>query len=205
MVFDNFTIADSKSAGMEFYRTNQTRELVVAQNSAIIGASQSIADIVAVGAVSGVIAPRTSGWKMTNIRFYNFPATTVCLKTCSKCDSITLYTNTAQEYFVDTISFTNVTGKYLAMNGQKREIIYDTDGTFSANFNAVPLSSATIVWSFKHLVAESACAAANNPNLWDNALACDSSSVIIRKAMFTNLINRGLFANKAMKIQKITD
>lgn len=178
---------------------------MVAQNSAIIGASQSIADIADIAAASGVIAPRTSGWKMTNIRYYNFPSTTACLETCSKCDNIKLYTNTAQEYFVDTISFTNVTGKYLTMNGQKREIIYDTDGTFSANFNAVPLSSATLVWSFKHLAAESACAAANYPSLWDNALACDSSTVKIRKAMFSNLINRNLFANKAMKIQKITD
>lgn len=27
----------------------------------------------------GVIAPRTSGWKMSNIRFYNFPATTTVI------------------------------------------------------------------------------------------------------------------------------
>ena len=37
--FDNFKIADSKIAGMQFHETNYTKELVVAQNSLIVGYS----------------------------------------------------------------------------------------------------------------------------------------------------------------------
>ena len=41
---------------------------------------------------NGVIGPRTGQWNMSNIRFYNFPATTTILETCSKCKN--LFTNT---------------------------------------------------------------------------------------------------------------
>lgn len=57
---------------------------------------------------------------MSNIRFYNFPATTTILETCSKCDNKDLYTNTGSEYFVDTIQYSNVSGNYLSMKGLKR-------------------------------------------------------------------------------------
>ena len=39
MLFENFTIAESKLAGMEFYKTNFTKEHVKAKNFAIIGRS----------------------------------------------------------------------------------------------------------------------------------------------------------------------
>jgi hypothetical protein len=39
MIFENFTIAESKMAGMEFYKTNFTKEHVKAKNFAIIGRS----------------------------------------------------------------------------------------------------------------------------------------------------------------------
>lgn len=81
MIFENFTIAESKLAGMEFYRANLTRELVQARDMAIICHSpSSTADELAYkSGARGVIAPRTSGWKMSNIRFYNFPATTTVI------------------------------------------------------------------------------------------------------------------------------
>ena len=66
---------------MEFYRTNLTRELVEARNMAIIALSQNNQDsnALAVNGARGVIGPRTIGWKMSDIRFYNFPANTVAL------------------------------------------------------------------------------------------------------------------------------
>lgn len=39
------------------------------------------------------------------------------------------------------------------MKGLKRSIIYDTDGSFSANFDAVTRTSATIVGNYKHIAA----------------------------------------------------
>lgn len=39
MIFENFTIAENKLAGMEFYKTNFTKETVVAKDFVIIGKS----------------------------------------------------------------------------------------------------------------------------------------------------------------------
>ena len=41
MIFENFTIAESKMAGMEFYKTNFTKEPVIAKDMAIIGISNT--------------------------------------------------------------------------------------------------------------------------------------------------------------------
>mgnify|MGYP007068600096 CR=1 FL=1 len=42
----------------------------------------------------GAIGPRTSGWKMSKIDFYNMPSYMTVLETCSNCDNLLLYTNT---------------------------------------------------------------------------------------------------------------
>lgn len=39
MVFENFTIAENRLAGMEFYKTNFTKEHVIAKDFIIIGKS----------------------------------------------------------------------------------------------------------------------------------------------------------------------
>ena len=67
----------------------------------------------ALSGAAGVIAPRTSGWKMSNIRFHNFLSSMVILKTCSMCDNALLFTNTAHEYFVEDITYDNVSSPYL--------------------------------------------------------------------------------------------
>ena len=110
---------------------------------------------------------------MSDIRFHNFPSTTTIMQTCSKCDDNLLYTNSAQEYFIDTITFTNVTGKYLFMNGQRRDIIYVTDDSLSTPFDGGSRTSATIVWNYPHLAEETNCLGATTPSEWDNALLCD--------------------------------
>lgn len=185
MIFDNFTIADSKQAGMEFYKTNFTKQLVIAQNSAIIGITQYNNFPILLNSSKGIIAPRTSNWKMSNIRFHNFAANQTTFQTCSKCDNIKLYSNTAQEYLVQNISYSNVNGSYLYMGVQKREIIHDLDGSFSGFGLGVGLPG-TVVWGFRHLLDQPACSNATVPARWDNALYCNSS-LTLRRIMFTNL------------------
>lgn len=90
------------------------------------------------------------------------------------------------------------------MNGLKRQIVYDTDGSFSSPFNTLPRTSATIVTNFKHIASEAGCSSSNNPGLWDNALVCDQT-VKIRKVKFTNLREKSIFMNTPIKIQKLSD
>lgn len=72
MVFDNFTIAQSRQSGMQFYSTQS----VVAQNSAIIG--NTFGNRPAhLGGARGVKGPSSTSWKMTGLRFYRFPGSMI--------------------------------------------------------------------------------------------------------------------------------
>lgn len=43
----------------------------------------------------GIIGPRSSGFKISNIRYHNFGVNTTALQTCSGCDPNLVYINTA--------------------------------------------------------------------------------------------------------------
>jgi hypothetical protein len=68
----------------------------------------------------GIITPRLGNIKIDNVRFYNYPANTHSLETCSYCDNPLLFTNTAQEIYISNITYHNVQGYKLFMNGLKR-------------------------------------------------------------------------------------
>jgi hypothetical protein len=75
------------------------------------------------------------------------------------------------------------------MVGLQREIIYDTDGSYSQNFDSVVRTSATITAGFKHLANDAACKVPTTGAKWNNnfAVACDQTA-IVRKVMFTNVL-----------------
>ena len=83
------------------------------------------------GTSKGIVTPKSGNIRINDIRFYNFGAGTKSLVTCAGCDSPSSFSNLGMEIFISNISFTNVTGYKLAMNGHKKEVIYDLDGTFS--------------------------------------------------------------------------
>lgn len=73
-----------------------------------------------VDGAKGIITPRLGNIRIDNIRFYNYPAKTHSLETCSHCDRSDLFTNSAQEVYISNVTFTNVHGYKLFMNGLKR-------------------------------------------------------------------------------------
>ena len=88
---------------------------------AIIGLSSiNGGDITTMSNSAGVIAPRSSGWAMSNIRFYNFASYMNVFTTCSHCVNDLLFTNAAHEYIVSGVSYTNISGKYLNLNAMRR-------------------------------------------------------------------------------------
>jgi hypothetical protein len=89
------------------------------------------------------------------------------------------------------------------MLGHKKEIIYDSDGSLSVNFDNNTRVSSTIVHNWKHIQMESACLPSSNPSKWDNALSCDQT-VTIRRVMFTNLINDFIFDKAPIKVQLLS-
>ena len=60
------------------------------------------------------------------------------------------------------------------MNGVKREILYDIDGSFTTTaFDGKQRKSATVTTSYKHLLADPACVPTTNLTAWDNTIICD--------------------------------
>lgn len=68
----------------------------------------------------GIITPRLGNIKFDNIRFYHYPANTHSIETCSGCEDPLLFTNTAQEIYISNITYQNVSGNKLYMNGLRR-------------------------------------------------------------------------------------
>jgi hypothetical protein len=69
---------------------------------------------------NGIITPRVGNIRINNIRFYNYPVNTYSISTCANCSDVLLFTNTAQEIYISNITFTDVLGYKLFMNGLKR-------------------------------------------------------------------------------------
>jgi hypothetical protein len=204
VVFDNFRIAENYHAGIEFYLANFTREPPTIQNSFIIGKSDTNYHpdpFNYTNNMSGAITGRSGTNKFSNIRFYNYPAGSILFQTCRLCDDVLKYTNLGTEVVVDQLSFSNVNGKLLYMIGAlKRDIIYDLDGSFAAQFDGTPRASATIVHGFPHIAAynQNTCPSASTPGDWDDAVMCGPTETL-RRVMFSNMIDWQLFNGQYLK------
>ena len=201
LVFTNFTSAENKRSGAEFWITYYSKDLTVFENSVIIGQTQTNSPQ-SVSNSKGIITPRLGNIRINNIRFYNYPSNTHSIETCSHCDNL-LFTNTAQEIYISNITFTNVTGNKLFMNGLKREILYDLDGTFTTTaFDGKQRKSAAVAYRYNHLASEAACLPTSSTSSWDNTLACDETVKLVR-VTFNQLTPVSLFNLVGMKAQPI--
>lgn len=191
---------------MEFYDANFTKEMVAVDNCAIIGVSQTnpSPDTTNYTNMAAVITPRTGQSNFTNTRFYSYPAGTIAIITCSRCEQKKFFTNTGTEIFFKNLTFSSVDGNYLLMLGLQRDVIYDLDASLSSIFgneNANnPTTSAAIVHNYNHISGynQQSCRAPAE-NKWDDAILCDQS-VTIRRVFFTNLIELNTFNAQFMKV-----
>ena len=130
----NFRTVDSKKGGLQFHKTNYTKELVVAEDCLVVGYSQGNApeniDIEYKNA-RGVIASRTDGLKFSGIRFHNFGPTMTPLQSCSECYHFKLWVTGGKTTFFENIQYTNVEGNYIFWENWRREIFIDIDGTMT--------------------------------------------------------------------------
>ena len=79
------------------------------------------------------------------------------------------------------------------MNGPRREILYDLDGTFTTTaFDGKQRKSAAVTTSYKHLLADPACLPTTNVSAWDNTIICDES-VKVARVTFTSPSPAGIF------------
>lgn len=132
-VFDNFTIAESVISSATFHTSNMTKEKTTLSNSVLIGMSTQVHDNNSSKYNGkGIISPRAGDLVLSHVNFYSFGERQTILSTCTDCGNLLLLDTVGQYIFTDNLKFTNILGHYLTMQGIKREIIYDKDGTFAS-------------------------------------------------------------------------
>lgn len=76
---------------------------------------------------------------------------------------------------------------YLKMNGLKKEIIYDLDGSFTnGKIDNLIRTRATVVADLGYILNEPGCAKINNTYAWDSVAVCNQN-VAVRKVTFMNI------------------
>ena len=108
--------ADSRKGGLQFHKTNYTKEYVQAVDCLVVGysAGNAPADVdTTYHNARGFIASRTDGLKADNIRFYNFKGTMTPLQSCSECHDKKLWVTGGKTTYFNNISYTNVQGNYI--------------------------------------------------------------------------------------------
>jgi hypothetical protein len=101
--------------------------------------------------MSAIITGRSGTHNISNVRIYNYPPGSLMMQTCRYCDDLGMYTNLGTEIFVQQITMTQVKGQFLFMIGMKRDVIYDTDGSFSTAFDGNTRASSAIVQAYNHI------------------------------------------------------
>ena len=77
---------------MEFHVANYTKEPPVVKNTAIIGMSNTNAHTDTTNytaKMSAIITGKSGTWKITQVRFYNYPVGSILIQTCNRCDDPT--------------------------------------------------------------------------------------------------------------------
>lgn len=217
LVFDNFTIADNRCGGMEFWKADLTNEYTIAKNSVIIGLSANNPDRTTTAqfkcptfrkVFKGIETPRSDGLLVQNVGFYNIVDQMNMIWTCAECDNACVFINSARESVWENIHVdaSVTTSRKLRMLGHKKEIIYNPDGSLfnTAGFDAKNRSSATLTNAWPHILQETGCVQAPIAAEWGGAAVCDET-VIIRRVLVGDIQKAAEFDKVNMKVIQVDD
>ena len=86
------------------------------------------------------------------------------------------------------------------MNGHKKDILYDLDGSFTTNqFDGQTRTGGAVTHNWKHLANDAACSPTSNIAAWDDTLMCDSSVKVI--GIEITALTTSIFDSQAMKVE----
>jgi hypothetical protein len=163
--------------------------MVSVNNSIIIGQSQLNFNSNSSNytGMAGVITPRAGQSNLTSVRFYNFPPGTTSVITCAKCNNYNYFTNVGTEVFFKKVSFASIDGQSVSMYGDRRDIIYDLDGSLSTYFFNTTQANGTLMNNFHHITFSSDRCRTSTWNSWGSLAFCGSNATV-RRIMLTNAV-----------------
>lgn len=145
MRFENFKVSDNLLAGIEVELTNTMVDGYAMVNGALVIGHSNNADYLTNAAPShGIIGPRTEGFQVHNVTFYNFDiADKAALGTCSHCFSPPSTDSGGRTLTVSNLKFDASTTVRIRYQEPWREILYDVDGSLTG---LGPRTWATSYW-----------------------------------------------------------
>ena len=171
--FENFKVSDNLLAGIEVELTKNVADgLARIDGALIIGHSELAEDLTFINERTsyGVIGPRTEGFQVHNVKFYNFNkmkgGDRAAIGTCSHCFSAPSTDSGARTLTVKGLSFDSSTTVKVKYQIPYREIIKDLDGSLTG---LGPGSWATAYWKHNEVPE-----CTKNLDVYDGLL-CDSS------------------------------
>jgi hypothetical protein len=205
----NFKTADSRKGGLQFHKTNYTREDVVAKDSLIVGFSQGNAPAnvdTLYGDSRGLIAPRTDGLRVDSVEFHNFGPTMTPLQSCSECQHVKLWVTGGKTTTFTNVSYFNVNGNYIFWQNWRREIFIDEDGSLTRPITttlSLPKQAGAVSPFRPSLLVPGHCHSILGAT-WNDSVYCDST-VTLRGILFTNAIPELNFKSIDIRVKLLTD
>lgn len=177
---------------------------MIAQDFAIIAQSvTNPAPIANITNAFGVIAPRTDGFKGSNLRFYNFPPVTTVFHSCSVCENMLVRATTGRTSFFENIKYTNITGKYMFWNFPQRELFIDLDGSLTGTvYDGTTRTKAYVTPYYPHNEIPGKCVNATNQTAWGNSITCGADTPM-KSTLFANAIPESWFQNGQIHIYRL--
>ena len=87
-------------------------------------------------------------------------------------------------------------GKYITMNGLKRDVIYDEDGSLAPLFN-MTTPKASFIWGYPHIAKEELDLCNPSDLLQLSGYLLCEEQITIRRIYFTNLMNKSSSASSS--------
>jgi hypothetical protein len=130
---ENFKVADNFLAGIEFELANAMADGYARITSAlIIGRSENADELTNTCGSRGVIGPRTEGFHVNNVRFYNFNnGGMAALGSCSHCFSPPATDSGGRTVTYSNLYFDKSVTIKIRYETPYRDIFFDTDGTLT--------------------------------------------------------------------------
>lgn len=130
---ENFKVADNLLAGIEFELTDTLRTGYCQINGALVIGRSDNADALTNNTDSqGVVGPRTEGFLVNNVKFYNFDiAGKSAIGSCSHCFSPPSTDSGARTVNFSNIYFDSSVTIKIRYEIPRRDIFYDIDGSLT--------------------------------------------------------------------------
>jgi hypothetical protein len=181
--FHGFKVSDNKLAGIEFSLTSTHGDPQI-NDALIVGRSSNTDEVLEASTPRGIIAPRTDGFLIKNVRFHNFDwGEAAALGSCSHCFHPASTDSGARTINMREITLDASVTRIFNYQFPHRAIFYDEDGSVTGKGAGS--------WATPYYPHHDVPECEHDPDYWGSVF-CDNT-VQVRRIAFAGAKPGGLF------------